>query len=351
MLEWTQENQKYLRLNRRVQLNVDILGRGAKQRQRELINALEQLQIVQPPNKIPVATVRATATGEQQPTDPDHPGGSFYPYTDFTVDTYRIWNIRGISIYPVDVTYLVPKGALPYGNFPVMVVSPGKFLDRYEFYAALLRHCCLKGYIVLFVDVDTWLLDSDHSRMADDFLKAVWQTFSRKIMGLVNSPVQMVWWGHSLGAKVQLIAVRNTRNRYYLRPTAVLANNFSNTAGTGPDALRDLSGIPLNVWYTNIAGELDTISGDDPRRLFNGLKYLPHRQLIIGTGADHFTPLTDPLLNRVNHLEWWLYWKFVVGAADYHFRQKSDKWAYGSERADGGTDENGNPVIHKVIEN
>ena len=335
---------------------MDWFGVQSRKRQQTLLAALHAPAL---------ATSAAVAqTGPLQPHEQDHPGSDNYPYQDFTTGTFQVWHFKWLAIYPTRVTYLIPVGPLPLAAFPVIVVNPGKFLNRTDYYAHLLRHICRKGYVVLFVDPDTGPLDCQHTRMATESLEAIYKTIANKIQGRAGSPPQLAWWGHSMGAKVQALAAPLITNRYYLRPTAIIANNFSNDKGaTGlcqDDALPTASGIPTDIWYTLIEGDQDTIAKDDPRHLYAALAGRPHRQLITGLSyapdnlvADHDAPLTDPTLlpgvtARLDALDWWLYWKIAVGAFDYHFKAGPDKWAYGSERENGGTDLAGHMVRHRV---
>lgn len=327
---------------------MDILGRNSLKRQQAVVAALR------------ITAAPVAATGPAQPHDPAHPGSDVYPYPEFTVGTYRIWHAKWFAVYPTNVTYLIPVGPVPLNSFPVVAVSPGKFLDQMDFYAQLLRHICRKGYVVLFVDADTGPLDCEHKRMAGEFLQGVYQTLTRKIGGRTSSPAQLLWWGHSMGAKVQAIAAAMTTQRYFLRPTAIIANNFSNDKGQfcNDDALQTAASIPGDIWYTSIEGDRDDISKEDPRRLYDALEHLAHRQLITvvsypedGLIANHEAPLTGSVLSSkavLNALDWWLYWKIVVGAGNFHFKSESDKWAYGSERENGGTDSAGRQLKHRV---
>lgn len=336
---------------------MDFLGLKARQRHQELVATLRKPS---PPTGLKAQAV----SGPLQPHDPAHPGSDAYTYPRFTVGTYRIWHWRGFAIYPTDVTYLYPDGPVPLGDFPAIIVSPGKFLEFSALYAELLRHLCRKGYVVLFVDADAGPLDCQHKRMAEELLEAVWKTLVKKIGGRVATPPQTLWWGHSIGAKVQALAAALTANRYYLRPTAIVAANFSNAMSGGPlcydDALKAATAIGPDIWYSVLQGDRDTISGEDPRRLYDALTHLKHRQLVTAVSyppddlvADHEAPLTAPgpiagRNARLDALDWWLYWKIVVGAGDFHFKGGPDKWAYGSEREDGGTDLAGHQVRHRV---
>ena len=335
---------------------MDWFGIEGRKRQQTLVQAL---RVPTPPVAPAVAQ-----TGPLQSHDPAHPGSDIYPYKDFTTGTYQIWHFKWLAIYPTRVTYLIPVGPIPLNAFPIIVVNPGKFLNRMDYYAHLLRHICLKGYIVLFVDPDTGPLDCQHGRMATESLEAIYKTVTNKVQGRAASPPQIAWWGHSMGAKVQALAAPQTTNRYYLRPTVVIANNFSNDRGPGglcqDDALPTAPQIPADIWYTLIEGDQDTIAKDDPRRLYQALSPLPHRQLITALSylpdhllADHEAPLSDPtplpgVDGNLDALDWWLYWKIAVGAFDFHFKGGPSTWAYGSERENGGTDLSGHLVKHRV---
>lgn len=317
---------------------------------------------------VAVAKEVTTIAGPTQSHDPDNPGSDVYQYDGWTTGTYQVWHFNFFAIYPTTVTYLIPHGSLPIGEFPVIAVSGGKFLDHPTAYVHLLHHLCRKGYVVLSVDTDTGPLDCQHSRMAGEFLEAVWKTIVKKIGGRTYSPARIAWWGHSMGAKVQAIAAQMTTNRYYIRPTAVIANHFSNNKGTfcNDDAISTASRIPTAIWYTIIKGDQDEIAGADPRKLYDALNPAQvFRQLLLVKSysdddltGDHDAPLTDPPENplvtlvggpaTLDALDWWLYWKIAVGAVDFHFRNKSKKWAYGTERENGGTDAAGNLLTHKV---
>ncbi len=326
---------------------MDLFGRQARQRQQALVTALQNSA------PAPVATA-----GPPQPTAPDHPGSNAYPNPAAPqVQSWRIWHFKFFAIYPTNITYLIPIGPVPSGGFPVIAISPGKFLDNPTNYTWLLQHICKKGYIVLFVDADTGPLDCEHTRMAREFLEAVSQTIKKKLNGPTTNPNQIGWWGHSMGAKVQAIAAQLTDNPYYQTPTAVLANNFSNEkALCNDDALSTAARIPATIWYSIIRGDQDTIAKDDPQKLYAALNPAIHRQLLEVISypddkliADHLAPTNDTLIGgELNALDWWLYWKIAVGAFDFHFKNKAKKWAYGEERENGGIDAARRQIKHKV---
>ncbi len=337
---------------------MDIFGRKALQRQQALVTSLRERKLAVAQN-----FEEAVATAPLQPHDPAHPGSDVYLYADFTINTWRIWHVKFFALYPTNVTYLVPAGPIPAGGFPVIAVSPGKFLDHQLLYSLLLQHICRKGYIVLFIDSDTGLVDCQHSRMAGEFLEILKQTIVKRLnsTSTLANPNQVAWWGHSMGAKVQAIAAQMSSNRFYSRPTAILANNFSNDRGNfcNDDAVQTANRIPPTIWYTLIRGDQDSIVGDDPQRLYAALRHLNHSQLIKavsypadGLKADHLAALADGITSKPDALDWWLYWKIAVGAFDYHFKAGPDKWAYGTERENGGTDAAGRILKHVVeIEN
>jgi Chlorophyllase enzyme len=339
----------------------NLTGTNALERQRLLVERLEKKIATPETERAKVEALPPTDNQPPQPTSPEHPGSSYYPFPNYRVATNLIWHIDGLAIYPTRVTYLHPN--VSGQTFPVIAVSPGKFLDHPTAYAELLTHICRKGYIVMFVDTDTGPLDCEHTRMAREFLEAVAKTINQRLAARVsrqNKLPQIAWWGHSMGAKVQAIAAQLTKDRYYLSPAAVLANNFSNNNGEfcSDNALTTAGNIPANIRYSVIKGDIDDIAMSDPSLLYQAMPQLRYRQLITvvsyiedGLKADHFAPLTDfgiPIGGKVDALDWWLYWKIAVGAFDYHFKNGSDKWAYGSERENGGIDLLGRHLKHVV---
>ena len=327
---------------------LDLFGQKLRQRQKILVAALQNSN----------SRRAAAITGPQQSHDPDNPGSDVYLYLSYTVGTHHVWHFKFFAIYPTTITYLLPTAPSPTSTFPVVAVSPGKFLDNPTVYNEFLRHVCRKGYIVLFVDSDTGPLDCEHSRMAGEFLEGVQQTIQRKLSRQTANPPQVAWWGHSMGAKVQAIAAQMTKNRFYQRPAAVIANHFSNDKGNfcNDDALATAPNIPPTIRYSVIQGDSDDIAKTDPRALYDRMTQLNFRQLItvvtypnLNLSADHYAPLTDPgfpVGGVTNGLDWWLYWKVAVGIFNFHFKNGSDKWGYGSERTNGGTDSAGNKVTH-----
>ncbi|MEI7554724.1 hypothetical protein [Candidatus Chlorohelix sp.] len=302
----------------------------------------------------------AAVTGPTQSHDPANPGSDVYAYSSYSVNTYNIWHMQGLALYPTAVTYLVPTGTVPTGGFPVIAVSPGKFLDSTSNYDQLLRHFTLKGYITLFIDTDTGIVDCQHSRMAGEFLDGIKKTINNKLSGKASNPPKVAWWGHSMGAKVEALAARMTTNSAYIAPTAIIANNFSNNNGgvCSDDAIAGANTIPASIWYTLIKGDNDTVAGSDPQNLYNAIPQVTHRQLItvvsytdINLNADHYAPMTNYNIlvgGTLDALDWWLYWKVAVGAFNYHFKGGSDIWAYGSQRTNGGIDSSGRQILHQV---
>ncbi|MSQ84946.1 MAG: alpha/beta fold hydrolase [Myxococcales bacterium] len=280
------------------------------------------------------------------------------------------------------------------GIFPTVLVVGGKGL--YEGggllaqlgspYRAFLDHIASHGYIVAFVRVEQGLLDADHLRMADDLLLASKSLFDQISLA---DPNKVAFVGHSMGAKVALLAAWKTLNgdqkNAFVDPRAVLAFAISNEPppmGTFQNAL-DKAKIMYKdapTWFTFATGDDDDIAPHSDPKKANGLALydaLPtaNKQLIVvhGTGAGDPNPATKPELaddhaaplsiegkaggfsdfvmpnSHLDALDWYGYWKWTVGALDFHFKTGNATWAYGDLRSHGGELPDGKMVTHQVV--
>lgn len=260
---------------------------------------------------------------------------------------------------------------------------PAEFAQPYRKY---LNHVASHGYIVAFVRVEQSLLDADHNRMASDLLKATKVLFDKVTVG---NQAKVAFAGHSMGAKIAALAAAKTlqddAKNEYVDPTAVLAFAVSNEPppiGAFVDAQQDLFKLPANIptWFTFATGDDDGIATwKDPgkpnaKALYDALK-TQKKQLIIvqGTGPNDPNPATSPELvddhnaclsvdgspnlaaglapeskSYLNALDWYGYWKWTVGALNFHFKDGDPKWAYGELRTHGGNLPNGSYVKHTI---
>ena len=320
----------------------------------------------------------------QAPTGPQ-PGSSFYGYEVDIVETVFGPAKRNVLMY-------TPKGP---GPFPVIGFVHGKLL--YEgaatigqnqlgrSYRPLLEHVARKGYIVVFVRVENDLFDSDHVRMADDFLGA----FEAAIVSSPTAdPTRVAYAGHSMGGKVVLIAAAKATaldtQKAFHDPTLVMAMAPDNSAppmGTYVDARNFIKQYPMDtLWVTYLAGNQDTIAPwNDPKLPDSKAMYdvtpAKGKQLVLlhGSGPDDaLNPPTTPKLvadhmfpgaieglngglsdaatpaSHLDALDWYGVWKMLVGAADYHFKAGDPVWAYGALRTHGGTLPDGSVFAHTV---
>lgn len=328
-------------------------------------NRATQRTIVSPEIAVPEV---APVTPPQPPTDPAHPGSNVYPYQSVYEDTWEVWHEELFAVWPTRVHLFmpnVPALQLPANGFPVLAVSPGKSLGSVAYYRNFLEHVARKGYIVLFVITEAGPLDCEHDRQAKEFLEAINDAINNHLDQSQVSTNQIGWWGHSIGTKVQAIAARITDYPNYRQPTFITAAAFTNAkAFCNADAINGANGIPADITYTILAGADDTIAKpQESQNLYKAIQQVKFKQLIQVNSykpdklvANHAAPMTagsiplTGLTATTDALDWYGYWKWIVGALQYHFNDGPDNWAYGDKRTDGGTDSVGHQVLHTILQ-
>jgi len=283
------------------------------------------------------------------------------------------------------------------GIHPVLFFVPGKQLHTTggiisaklgHAYMALLEHIARRGYIVAFVRVENGLTDCDHGKMANNLLEATQKLF--EVVSLADKD-RVAFAGHSMGAKIAILAAAKTLNDdkkgKWVDPEAVFAFNVSNEKPTiclapWQDASAAVKYIDAasKVRFTFVQTEDDKVAPYKDKTkpnalaIYNNLK-VKWRQLIIlhGTGKDDPNPATDPELHDdhaapltvkgnvggvadlgmppsyLDGLDWYGYWKILVGGLDFHFLKGDAKWAYGDLRTHGGNLPGGKMVTHQVL--
>jgi hypothetical protein len=253
-------------------------------------------------------------------------------------------------------------------------------------YIKLLEHVASRGYIVAFVRVQSGVTDCDHKAMAQKLVDA-----SAVLLDKVSTAdgTKVVFAGHSIGAKVALLAARRTINQdpknEWPDPTAVLLFNldnskptvcfsaFENAKAAASELLAD-----AKVRVTFVHTEDDKISPYKDKTngalaVYEALK-LKWRQFIVlhGTGNGDPNAVTKPELHddhagpltvegnvggiadfglppsHLDALDWYGYWKILVGAMDFHFKQGDATWAYGAMRVHGGV-QGAKIIKHQVL--
>ncbi|MBI5610564.1 MAG: hypothetical protein HY902_16930 [Deltaproteobacteria bacterium] len=322
-----------------------------------------------------------------QPPPAPHPGGpgplDLAPAQTISYGSGPLESYKQILV-------LRPQAA---GSYPTVLFAAGKQLYQggglpgqlgYG-YRAFLEHIASHGYAVAFVRVEQGLLDSDQLRMADDLLAAS-QTLWQQVAAARADQVAYV--GHSMGAKVALLAAwratAGDANQEHPDPQAVLAFAAANEPppmGTYQDATDKLKQVPADVptWFTLATGDDDEVAPwnaagkSNASALYQALA-TPHRQLLVlhGTGAGDPNPPTKPELSddhaaplsiegknggaadfampasHLDALDWYGFWKWTVGALDFHFKGGHPSWAYGALRTHGGTTADGQVLQHAV---
>ena len=322
----------------------------------------------------------------QQPAG-EHPGAKA-PYAITLGETVGYGG--GIGQGYKDI--LVIKPVAP-GVRPTLFFVPGKQLSEGggfigelgQPYRALLDHVAGHGYNVAFVRVEQNALDGDHERMATDLLDATNVYFAKVSTA---DPTKVVFAGHSMGAKVAFLAAWKTlatdMDGQWVDPAAVLCFALANDKpafGAYTSAVDKAKQIVAEepTRFTFIEADDDTIAPwNDPAKPNAGAVYaaMPTqlKQIIVlhGTGDgdknaktspelhdDHSAPLTiegKPSgiagwtlpASHLDALDWYGYWKFVVGAMQVAFDGGDEKWAYGDLRSHGGTRPDGTVVQHEI---
>jgi hypothetical protein len=192
-----------------------------------------------------------------------------------------------------------------------------------------------------------------------------------------------------MGAKVALIAgVKATEGDVggkFSDPTALFLFAYENSAppvGTYIDA-RSYSDTWDNedIWVTFVDANDDAIapwaSTTNPNAATTYTTMsVAHKQIVVleGTGTGDTNPATNPVLaddhaapmtivgknggaadfimpnSALDALDWYGYWKILIGGMDYHFQGGSIEWAYGALRTHGGALPNGSIITHTVAE-
>lgn len=280
------------------------------------------------------------------------------------------------GVYP---TILFAHGKQLYegGGFPAKLAHP---------YRAFMEQIASHGYVVALVRVEKGLLDADHLRMADDLLAASQVLFDKITFA---HPDKVAYVGHSMGAKVALLAawksLADDPAKKWADPAAVLAFSVSNEpppVGAFVDARDKLKLIPADAatWFTLATGDDDSIAPwNDPQKpnaaaLYDTLATQKRQLLVLhGTGKDDPNPPTSPELvddhsaplsiegkvggaadfamppGHLDGSDWYGVWKWTVGALNYHFAGGDPKWAYGELRSHGGLTASGQVIKHQVV--
>ena len=254
-------------------------------------------------------------------------------------------------------------------------------------YKALLEHVASRGYVVAFVRVQGGITSCDHKQMAQLLVEATAELFKQVSKA---DPTRVAYAGHSMGAKVALLAARRTINQdpknEWPDPQAVLLFNLDNSKppvclAKFEDAKQAASELLKDekVRITFVHTDDDKVSPYKDKTkgalaVYEALK-LTWRQFIVlhGTGKDDPNPPTNPELaddhaasltvngnvggiadiglppSKLDALDWYGYWKILVGALDFHFQKGDAKWAYGALRTHGGK-VGGKVITHQVLQ-
>ncbi len=315
-----------------------------------------------------------------QPPPAGHPG-AVGPYKLKPAE--QIGYNTGILDGYKDMLVLRPEAA---GVFPTVLFLPGKQLaDGGGFpaklgypYRAWLEQIASHGYVVALIRVEKGLLDADHQRMASDAWSA-YKVLTDKITMAHPDKVALV--GHSMGAKVALLAAVKTLaddpGGTLPDPAAVLVYSVSNEPppiGEFQNALGEVKKIPATAktFFTFATGNNDetapwnTQGKANAAALYDALA-TERKQLLVlhGTGKGDPNPPTTPELHDdhaaplsisgkpgsaadfametsyLDALDWYGFWKWTVGALQWHWSGGDPKWAYGDQRLHGGNLPNG----------
>jgi hypothetical protein len=279
------------------------------------------------------------------------------------------------GVYPT-VLFVHGKQLYEGGGFPGQLGQP---------YRAFLEHIASHGYVVAFVRVESGLLDADHLAMADRLLAAS-KVLADKVS--LSDPAKVAYVGHSMGAKVALLAAwRATAGdgaNAFPDPAAVFAFAVSNEPppiGNFENALDKVKLIPASAptWFTLATADDDTIAPwNDPKKpnaaaLYAALATTQKQLLVVhGSGKDDPNPPTSPelvddhsaplsLVGKVggvagfatppsflDALDWYGFWKWTVGGLNFHFKKGDPTWAYGDLRGHGGKTAQGTVHQHTV---
>ena len=336
----------------------------------------------------PAPVVCAKCPFDEQPLPP-HPGapGKYSSLSEPLEIAYGSGLGQGYK------SVLIVKPFAP-GPFPVLFFVPGKQLATggglvqklgYPYFD-FLEHVASHGYIAAFVRVEASLIDGDHERMADDLLAAIKVTLKD-----VNAadPTKIALGGHSMGAKVALIAAWKILNLdlkgEYPVPAAALllalANEPPPIGGYFDACAKAKEIVPAApTWFTFVQADDDaTAPHKDAKKPNANACYAAlqtkNKQLLVlhGTGTGDKNPPTDPELHDdhsapltivgkpgsladlatldsyLDALDWYGYWKLTVGALDFHWKGGAKAWAYGDLRTHGGTAKNGAVIQHEVL--
>ncbi len=323
----------------------------------------------------------------QQPPAP-HPGGkgpyALAPADEFeyapgglTGNYHKMLVVRpdAPGVWPT-VFFLHGKSLYEGGGFSAKLGQP---------YRALLDHIASHGYVVAFVRVESGLLDADHLRKADELLLA-----ATALPGKVSdaNPNKVAYVGHSMGAKVALLAAWKTLNsdqaNAHADPAAVLLFSIANEPppiGTYQNALDKAKVMwkDAPTWFTFATGADDsTAAWNDPTKpnakaLFDALPTQKKQLFVVhGTGKDDPNPPTKPELvddhsapltiegkpggiadmaltdSHLDALDWYGFWKWTVGSLNAHFKAGDPAWAYGANRTHGGNLPDGKAIQHEL---
>lgn len=311
------------------------------------------------------------------PTAADHPGSTAYTFS--AVETSQFVKKGPGFFSPGFLTRVrTPRGAT--GKLPVVAFAHGKLLyfDP-DLYGKLLDHLCLKGCVVVDVEYEGYLagaLTKDHARFAERFLVGVHEAVRRTPAA---DPAAVVYVGHSLGARVALIAAdqaaSNASGQGDPVPVALVLHAFADSrtpVGAAKPAVLGPGGVarrlPKSIEVTLCEYADDSIAGpatsfaallfadlpSDRKQWLRALSFATQPPLV----ADHMTPLVGgstfgvgggkPSLDALDHH---FVWKITAGVALARTGRdaRAEKWCYAAGRTDGGKASDGSDCRSEVV--
>ncbi len=336
----------------------------------------------------PVAQPCGVCPWDQQPGG-DHPGAKG---THAITPGETIGYGGGIGQGYKDILVIKPVVA---GVLPTLFFVAGRQLyqgggligELGHPYRALLDHVASYGFNVAFVRVEQNGLDNDHERMAKDLLEAT-NVFFDKVS--TADPSKAIFAGHGAGAKVAFLAAWKTLSTdmdgQWVDPAAVLCFGLINdkpTFGAWTNAVDKAKQIVAAepTRFTFVEADDDAVaSWNDKSKKNSAAVYaaMPTtlKQIVVlhGTGGGDKNPVASPELHddysapltvngkvgglidltipdsHLDALDWYGYWKFVVGAMQVAFDAGDEKWAYGALRTHGGALPDGTVIEHEIAQ-
>jgi surfactin synthase thioesterase subunit len=268
-----------------------------------------------------------------QPTS--GPGGSTYVHASVAESSYG----SGVTKY-----WLYEPAQPTPTSAPLVIFNHAWLANDPGNYRNWINHIVRRGAIVLYPNFQEAL--TDPAKHLPNALISIKDGIARLQAGGHVRPdlTKVAIVGHSAGGllTVNLAAVAATEGIPQAEAVFVAAPSGPNSlpVGGGPHLLKDLSQVPDTTLFLAVAGDEDTIVGQDPaRQFYYGMSQVPavNKDFVLVHSdrygktdlvADHFAPMAGS--SNTDALDYYGYWKLLDGLTDAAFYGTNRQYALGN---------------------